>query len=118
ALLDNDGRFLVERVQISVAPSASVLALARRANPRTWTSMLLLGDPDGRLPGSRAEVRSIAAGRNHRLALVGAQATKERLARELHSADVVHLATHGRFVQRAPWRSHLEMAGEDLSVAD
>jgi CHAT domain-containing protein len=34
------------------------------------------------------------------------------------SYDILHFATHGRFVPQAPWRSHLELYEDGLSVEE
>jgi CHAT domain-containing protein len=119
ALLGEDGKFLVERMSLSVAPSVSILKLCRIGNPRRWRSMLLFADPDGRLPGSRAEVTQIAnASPNRRVAVVGAEATQALLEENVQYYDILHIASHGRFDSRAPWNSHLELAGDELTVAE
>ncbi|MFQ5568805.1 MAG: CHAT domain-containing protein [Rhodothermales bacterium] len=121
ALQDEDGQFLMERYTLSVTPSASILKLSRDRNPKRWRSMLLLGDPNGRLPGSRREVGSIAeAGlSDQRRVLIGKDATQPAVEQEAGKYDILHVATHGRFVARAPWRSHLELHGDDvLSVEE
>ena len=117
ALQRPDGAFLVQQYTLSVAPSISVLKLCRARNPGQWRSMLLLGDPDGRLPGSRREVTSIArSAPSRRLALVGSQAAKSMLDSLAYHYDIIHLATHGVFNARTPAASSLQLAGEDLTV--
>ena len=121
ALQDADGQYLIEQYTLSVTPSASILKLSRDRNPRRWQSMLLVGDPDGRLPGSRNEVEVVAAAgtAGQRRARIGSEATQANLEREAGTYDILHFATHGRFFPRAPWKSHLELHGEDvLSVEE
>ena len=121
ALLDADGRFLVERYTLSVAPSASILKLSRDRNPRRWRSMLLFANPNGRLPGSQKEVQAIASAGSakRRHTLIGSEATQANLEKYAGEYDILHFATHGRFVARNPWRSHLELHGDDvLSVEE
>lgn len=120
ALQDDAGQFLIERYTLSVAPSASILKLSRDRNPGRWRSMLLVGDPDGSLPGSRNEVNVVAAqSPDERLVLVGSEATQANLDQRAGAYDILHFATHGRFFPRAPWNSHLELhGGEVLSVEE
>ena len=119
ALQNEDGRFLVEDFTLSVVPSATILKLARARNPRRWSYMLLLADPDGRLPGARKEVTSIAAGApNRRYVLVGQDAKQSTFEEVAEQYDIIHFATHGNFISRAPWRSHLELYGDELSVEE
>lgn len=121
ALQDEQGQFLIEHYSLSITPSASILQLTRERNPGKWASMLLVGDPDSRLPGAREEVQAIAsntASKEHQV-LVGSEATKEQVVQLTQQHDILHFATHGRFVARSPWRSHLELHGGDiLSVED
>ncbi|HMB93958.1 MAG TPA: CHAT domain-containing protein, partial [Rhodothermales bacterium] len=121
ALQDEDGRFLIERFSLSVAPSASILSLTRQQSPQQWQSMLLLGDPDERLPGSRDEVLGIARSEvvQHKEVLLGKAATKAAVTQLAPTSDIIHFATHGRFVKQDPARSHLELhGGEVLSVEE
>lgn len=119
ALQDERGRFLVEQYALSVVPSATTLKLCRERNPKRWSYMLLLADPDGRLPGTRKEVTAIAADApNRRHVLVGKDATQEMFTEIANNYDVLHFATHGNFISRVPWRSHLELYGGELSVEE
>lgn len=120
ALLDAQGRFLVESYTLSVTPSASVLKIARENNPLHWDSMLLVADPNNRLPGAQQEVKAIAAeDASNRQALFGEEATQSVLQTQAGHYDIIHFATHGNFIARSPWRSYLELYGDDvLSVAD
>lgn len=117
ALLDENDRFLVESFTISIAPSVSILKLTRDRNPGRWRSMLLLADPDNRLPGARREVLSIVADSpSRRHALIGSDASQEMFEKVAPNYDVIHIATHGSFNSRAPWDSHLELYGDALTV--
>ena len=121
ALQNEEGQFLVEQFSLSVAPSASILSLTRHQNPKQWQSMMLLGDPDGRLPGSRDEILGIAGSENVKQneVLLGKAATKAAVTQLAPTSDVIHFATHGRFVKQDPARSHLELHGEEvLSVEE
>ena len=83
--------------------------------------MLLIGDPDGRLPGSRNEVLVVAAAgsTNERRVLLGSEATQANLEQVAGAYDILHFATHGQFFPRAPWKSHLVLHGGDvLSVEE
>lgn len=117
ALMNEEGRFLVQDFTVSVAPSASILKLCRERNPKRWSYMLLLADPDGRLPGARSEVLSIASeSPSRRHALVGAEASQATLENVAANYDIIHFATHGNFNSRTPWESHLELHGDPLTV--
>ena len=119
ALQDEKGRFLIEDFSLSVTPSASILEICRRRNPRgLWRTILAVADPEGALPGSRSEALAIASIdpsiRGH--ALIGEDATQEEFEDAAEWADIIHIATHGRFVSQAPWSSYLELHGDVLSA--
>ena len=110
ALLDDQGKYLVERYAIHYAPGGAVLQLAeRRAADDTSRRgpYLLIADPsplpilpDKRplpdLPGARAEVASIAqtVGPARCTVFTGDGAEEGLVAAQLAHASVIHLATH------------------------
>lgn len=77
---------------------------------------VVVGDPDFRgalaaLPGARAEARAVAALYGAE-PLLGAAATEEALRAALGGgADLLHLATHGRFEATDPLRSAVFLSG-------
>jgi CHAT domain-containing protein/Tfp pilus assembly protein PilF len=110
ALVDGDGRFLVERYEIALAPSASVwLALGDRRPERAVTGILAFAPRPDALPASRREVGAIA-----RLAgadvLTGAAATEAEFRREAPTRRVLHLATYGVLNKENPLFSFVELA--------
>jgi CHAT domain-containing protein len=114
ALLDGDGRdrFLIERYEVSVTPSASVwLALGDRSRPAGGAGILTLAPSTRTLPASRREAEAIerlAGSRAH--VLTGAEATEEVFRREAPSRRVLHLATYGVLNKRNPLFSFVELA--------
>ncbi len=117
ALLDENDQFLIESYTLSIAPSVSILKLCRDRNPRRWRSMLLLADPDNRLPGARREVLSIVADSpSRRHALIGSDASQEMFEKVAPNYDIIHFATHGSFNSLVPWNSHLELYDDALTV--
>jgi CHAT domain-containing protein/tetratricopeptide (TPR) repeat protein len=106
ALLRNaaTGRFLVEDLALSYAPSASLWAQAAvRATARGTLGVLAVGDPAfdarafpqlARLNGARAEASSVAALYPVSKLLTGAAATPEALLQQAPRFAVVHLASH------------------------
>jgi CHAT domain-containing protein len=143
ALIDPEGRYVVERQIVTYAPSASALYLltSERDKPRRPEAALLaVGgvpyDPQGlrklsrfrgvendamsSLPASRDEVlaaRDAFPGRT--TLLLGDKATESALKKEdLRTYSIVHLAVHGVADRRLPERSALVLlsdpsAGED-----
>jgi CHAT domain-containing protein/Tfp pilus assembly protein PilF len=111
ALLDGDGRYLVEKRALHYGPSIAVLGFTRRAKQRIAGAaaprLLIVGDPamatpEGwakpprPLPGARAESLAVADlfPPADRVVLLGAAAA-ENTVRELASGfTVLHFATH------------------------
>jgi CHAT domain-containing protein/Tfp pilus assembly protein PilF len=110
ALVDGDGRFLIQRYEVALAPSASVwLALGDRRRERAVTGMLAFAPRPDALPASRREVAAIA-----RLAgadvLTGAAATEAEFRRAAPTRRVLHLATYGVLNKQNPLFSFVELA--------
>ena len=113
ALLDQNSRYLSERLRIRLAPSlTSLRLLAECPEDRHSTSgVLLVGDPwietvrlkSGekqnlkrypQLPGAEKEVKMIGQILNVE-PLTGKNATKEQVLSRLNSVSLVHIAAHG-----------------------
>lgn len=112
ALVDRQrpGRFLVERYEVSVTPSASVwLALGQRPPGSAVTGVLAFAPRPDALPASRREVAAIA-----RLAgadvLTGSAATEVAFRRDAPARRVLHLATYGVLNKQNPLFSFVELA--------
>jgi CHAT domain-containing protein len=105
ALQDDQGRYLIEQHTLSTAPSIQTLQLTHEKAKLTQTngSKLVVGDPTmpslenvqlDNLPGARQEAIDIAKILNTQ-PLLGAQATKAAVVKQMPTAAVIHLATHG-----------------------
>ncbi len=73
--------------------------------------LLLVGNPDGSLPGAEAEVEQIAEQFAGATTLIGPQGTRDALFTAADGKTTLHLATHGRIDPVVPTRSHLVLAG-------
>ncbi len=98
---DGPRYWIDEAPPVAYVPSASVLGwLAARPGPRA-PRLVALGDPrfDGLapLPGTRREIDAIRAafGASDFVALLGDEATEQRLLAAAPGAGYLHLATHG-----------------------
>jgi tetratricopeptide (TPR) repeat protein len=126
---------LLGRFDLSVAPSASVLARLWREERAPGTSLLVLGDPtlseeDGtargfvRLPGAAREARTVARFGTSAHLHTGAEASEAFLrTAPLQEYGVLHLATHALVDEVSASASYLLLApgdGEDglLSPGD
>ncbi len=118
AALHDGSRWLAERHEISLAPSATLWLAGRTRALRPLRSALALGGGPG-LPHVRAELEAVAQafGAGGRV-IEGAAATQQALREALPGADVLHLACHGRFRADSPSFSCLELADGDLTLLD
>jgi CHAT domain-containing protein len=107
-------RYLVERYDVTYAPSASVwLQLGRRSARPPAGRILALAPVTTDLPGSRDEVNAIQRLFGARAAvLTGAEANKKALTRALSSYDVLHFATYGVLNRRNPLFSYVQLAAD------
>ena len=140
ALRPRGGRYLVEDVAISYAPSLSVLRdmrARRRARARTGPALLALGNPDlgaaarrrapsvlmsdlQPLPEAEAQVREIARLYDARTSSVrvGAEARESWLKQEAAHYRILHLATHGLLDDASPLYSELVLAAPRAGETD
>src|SRR5256886_1226118 len=114
ALLDGSGsgRFLIERYEVAVTPSASVwLALGDRpAGPVASGTLVLAPRPDV-LPASRREAAAVGRlGGADVQVLTGSAATEAAFRREAPSRRVLHLATYGVLNKQNPLFSFVDLA--------
>lgn len=112
--------YAVQRFNMGVLPSMYLLDLVLRHQPSTSRNAMIIGDPDGTLPGARVEAQEI-----HNLLrptsplLLGNAADKNAILRHAEDARVVHFATHGKLNPEDPARSFLVLAGnQQLGVVD
>jgi CHAT domain-containing protein len=115
ALLDANGKALIEQHTILTAPSIQVLELTRQQRDRlashqsTPGTSLIVGNPTmpkvvtqlgetpvqlSNLPGAKREALEIAKLFNTQ-AITGQQATKATIAQQMPTARLIHFATHG-----------------------
>src|SRR3989454_5840916 len=114
ALVDRAGagRFLIERYEVTVTPSAAVwLALGDRGASRASSGVLALAPRPDVLPGSRREVAAVGGlvGAEARVLTAGG-ATEDAFRREAPRRRIVHLATYGVLNKRNPLFSFVELA--------
>ncbi|MEX0943289.1 MAG: CHAT domain-containing protein [Pseudomonadales bacterium] len=112
----HDGRnYLIERFNLRMLPSASVLTfLDTERTPRSQDLLAFgnpdLGNSDYDLPGAQAEVAAIAQVRAGARTFVRRQATETALKQYGSEFNYLHFATHGTFDASAPLSSGLLLA--------
>jgi CHAT domain-containing protein len=110
--------YLVQRYEISYAPSTAVLlhCLQRDVNPSD--TMLLMGVPDERIPRVRQEVESVATLFPGAIRRDGDAATLDALRELAPAAGTIHLACHGYFRADNPLFSSLQLSDGWLTVRE
>ncbi len=131
ALLDRRG-FLIDRFEISYAPSATVLKLCRdrgnqiSADARASSNlesqisnlkcdMVALGVAHPETPSIEAEVSALRKIFPGAVTLVGDDATRDNLMKHAPRARFLHLASHGYFRRDNPMFSFLKLADSPLN---
>jgi CHAT domain-containing protein/predicted negative regulator of RcsB-dependent stress response len=138
ALLSEDGRYVIERSDVSYVPSLTVLREMkakrnrRKAEP-AGPALLALGNPalgketieraaltlrDEKLiplPEAEIEVKELSRlyGRSRSKVYVGAEAREDRVKIEAGQVRILHFATHGILNNGSPMYSHLVLARGD-----
>lgn len=110
-----DGSFLMERWDISVLPSVSVLKFI--GGKQSGQRLLVMGNPDLGdpkldLPGAQAEAVAISKSTPGAETLLRGNATETALRQRAGSHDVLHLASHGVFDPSNPLSSALLLSSD------
>jgi signal peptidase I len=110
ALMDSDGKYLIEKHTILTAPSIQVLELThqqRKNVSRSGQGALVVGNPSPMpkgfppLKGAEKEALDVAQLLKTK-PLIGSQATEHIVLQQLPNARIIHLATHGTFNEQQP----------------
>jgi CHAT domain-containing protein/tetratricopeptide (TPR) repeat protein len=117
ALHDGEA-YVVERREVSYAPSAGVLLRCLEKSARAIESALLLGVADERLTHVRDEIETLAPLFARATVLLDGEATVEALREGAPRADVLHLACHGQFRPDSPLFSSLRLGDGWLTARD
>jgi CHAT domain-containing protein len=117
ALHDGEA-YVIERREVSYAPSAGVLRYCLLKPSAPFESALLLGVADSQTPRVREEIETLAPLFKKSRALLDESATIAALGEGASSADVLHLACHGQFRPDSPLFSSLRLGDGWLTVRD
>lgn len=123
--LHDGGGYLIERFEISNAPSAAVLKLCRtrhaagqtakvNGKPSNGDMLVALGAGEAGTPNIEHEINALAALFPNSVTLTGDRATRENLLAAAPRARFLHLASHGYFRRDNPMFSFLKLAGANL----
>lgn len=117
ALFDGE-RYLIERFEISYAPSAKVFSLCQRQASRGMDKALALSVADPLIPAVADEARAVARHLPSAEVLTDRQATLSALREKAPDCGVLHLACHGMFRADNPMFSALKLHDGWLAAAD
>ncbi len=117
ALYDGE-RYVIETREVSIAPSATLLHRCLTTPVRSPQRALLVGLPDDYAPRVADEVAALAPLFAQSTTLIGAEATRRRLQQLAPTADLLHIACHGRFRSDNPFFSALHLADGWMFVRD
>lgn len=116
--LDDGASYVIERREVSYAPSAGVLRYCLAKPESKFERALLVGVADEQTPHVREEIRALAPLFVRADALLDADATLSALRERASSADVLHLACHGQFRPDSPLFSSLKLGDGWLTARD
>jgi CHAT domain-containing protein/tetratricopeptide (TPR) repeat protein len=116
--LHDGSAYVVERFEVSTAPSASSLSFCLRPRARDGQHMLVGAySADGALPEAIEEARAVAALYGGS-ALLGEELSLNAFKLGAREADLIHLAAHGVARMDAPLFSHLRLADGQQTALD
>ena len=117
ALFDGQ-RHLIERFEISVAPSATVFRACVADHSPTNGVPLVCGIRDARNPHMSLEVEVIGDMFADARVYLDSNATLERLKTGAQDASLIHIASHGSFREDNPMFSSIQLGDSQLSLFD
>ncbi|HIQ05262.1 MAG TPA: CHAT domain-containing protein [Anaerolineae bacterium] len=114
-----DGRhYLLEKWEVSYAPSATVYVLMQRSSRQGWQRALVVAAANGSIPRTADEANAIARLFPNAMHLQGKQATVRAVRQAAPTHTLIHLACHGLFRADNPLFSALKLADGWLTAAD
>ena len=114
-----DGKqHLIDRYELSYAPSARLYVLCRTRAVRDRMGIAVFGVPDEMAPRIREEVEGIRDLFPEARCFVGDAATREALVGCLDQNDILHIASHAIFRQDNPMFSAFRLADQWVSAYD
>jgi CHAT domain-containing protein len=117
ALFDG-GSYLIERFEVSYAPSAKVYWLCQKRTPRGLDKALVIGVADSSIPAVAEETQAVVWHLPAAELLRDQQATVEALRLKAPGCGVLHLACHGMFRVDNPMFSSLKVGDGWLAASD
>jgi tetratricopeptide (TPR) repeat protein len=117
ALFDGE-TYLLDRFEVSYAPSATVFSLCQKRVPQGRESSLVLSVTDALIPHVSEEAQAVASHLSGAEVLADGQATTDAIGEKAPGCGVLHLACHGMFRGDNPMFSSLKLHDGWLTAAD
>ena len=117
ALFDGEG-YMLERFEISYAPSARAYSLCQERAPRRSGKALVMSVADPLIPAVGEEARAVSRYLPCAEVLSEERATTDALRSASSGCSIVHLACHGLFRADNPMFSSLKLHDGWLTAAD
>ncbi|MDQ3038638.1 MAG: CHAT domain-containing protein [Pseudomonadota bacterium] len=117
--LRTDGKYLIERNPISIAPSISIAARLAQRTPTTTAQLLAFGNPTvpldvaEPLPGAEREVRALAQQFPGAKLYFNAEANQTNFRASAPQSKLVHIAAHATVDTLDPLHSTVLLADEN-----
>jgi CHAT domain-containing protein len=117
ALFDGEA-YLIDRFEVSYAPSATVFSLCQKRIPRRSDGAVVMSVADPLIPNVAAEARAVASHLPDAEVLADGQATTSAMREKAPGCGILHLACHGMFRADNPMFSSLKLHDGWLTAAD
>jgi len=111
-------QYVMDRYEVTYAPSASVLRYCLEKPDVASTSPLILGVSDELAPLVEEEVRALSQAFPEARVLAGSEATQQAFADAAQAASFIHVATHATFRQDNPMFSSFKLADGYVTALD
>jgi CHAT domain-containing protein len=113
SLISRTGRFLIDQLEVSYAPSAEVWLQLKSRTPKLG-QVVAFAPNIGRLPATKSEVRALKTIYGERASIAeGGRATKAALRELVPTSSIVHLATFGVMNRMNPLGSYVMLGGSN-----
>jgi CHAT domain-containing protein len=116
--LHNGDEYLIERCEVSLAPSAAIFQQCLQRGAHTLNRALLVGVADEQTPRIIDEIQTLKKVFPGATTLIQDAANADALRQNSAGVDVLHLACHGQFRSDNPLFSALRLADGWFTVRD
>jgi CHAT domain-containing protein len=117
ALFDGS-EYLIQKTEVSLIPSATVLLHCLSKPQRRVKNALLIGFADESIPLVNKEIFDLSKIFSEKMSFVKSEATFANFRKHAENFDILHIACHGNFRQDNPMFSSLRLSDGWVTVRD